>query len=283
MKYLDWQRVQWIIEQSLHEDIGAGDLTTTSVVATDRHATAIIVCKDSGVLAGIPIAEKVFLTRDKTLNVEPYFQDGDAISPGVILMRISGNGKSILESERTALNLMGRLSGIASKTRQFVEKTVGTRARILDTRKTAPLLRELDKYAVRVGGAQNHRLGLYDMILIKENHIRYARGIGNALKQVRFHLKTKGIENIKIEIEVQNLAELEQTLQHKIDRVMLDNFALEDMRQAVALAKNRVETEASGGVTLESVRAIAGAGVDYISVGSLTHTVRNFDLSLLFE
>jgi nicotinate-nucleotide pyrophosphorylase (carboxylating) len=282
MKYLDWQRVQWVIEQSLQEDIGSGDLTTTSVVATDRQATAKIVGKDSGVIAGIAIAEKVFFTHDKRLNIAPYFRDGDTISPGAILMRISGSGKSILEAERTALNLIGRLSGIASKTRKLVEKTEGTRAKILDTRKTAPLLRELDKYAVRVGGAQNHRLGLYDMILIKENHIRYAGGIGNALNQVRQHLKTNRLQNIKIEIEVRDLAELQQVLQHKIDRVMLDNFALEDMRQAVAQAKNRVEIEASGGITLETVRAIAETGVDYISVGGLTHTVRNFDVSLLF-
>ncbi|MFQ5630175.1 MAG: carboxylating nicotinate-nucleotide diphosphorylase [bacterium] len=279
MEHLNWQRVQWIIDQALEEDIGAGDLTTPSVVVSDRHASAEIISKDTGVVAGIAIAERIFHTHDKNLHIESLLPDGDATSSGDVLMRISGSGRAILEAERTALNIIGRLSGIATKTCLFVEKVRGTNARILDTRKTAPLLRELDKYAVRVGGAENHRSGLYDMILIKENHIRYAGGIANALQNVQMNAHTA---NKKVEVEVQNLDEFREALRYKVDRIMLDNFSGQDLRQAVKLTAGRVALEASGGVTLDIVRTIAETGVKYISIGALTHSVKNFDVSLLF-
>lgn len=282
MKQLNWQRVNWIIEQALAEDIGSGDLTTRRVVLKPRQVSATIVSKNAGIIAGLPVAARVFEMRDAGLQVELLADESDSVAPGDRLIRIGGAGASILEAERTALNLLGRLSGIATQTRAYVNALQGTRTRILDTRKTVPLLRELDKYAVRAGGGQNHRLGLYDMILIKENHIRYAGSIAAALSNVLAQ-KDRDSRPVGIEVEVRNLDELEAALAFPIQRVMLDNFEIDTMRQAVQLAGGRVELEASGGITLANAAAIAATGVDYISVGALTHSVHNFDLSLLFD
>ena len=280
MKFLDWQRVQWIIDNMLAEDVGQGDVTSIGVVSEDRTATAQIISKDNGVIAGLAIAKRAFETRDAGLTIVQPVADGVTVATGAVLLKITGSGRSILEAERVALNLIGRLSGIASQAQRFVQKVAGTRATILDTRKTAPLIRELDKYAVRAGGAQNHRHGLHDMVLIKENRIRYAGGIAAALQQI---IKKQQATAHKIEIEVRTLDELQQALAFQVDRIMLDNFSLTDLRRAVTLVDGAVELEASGGVTLERVAAIAATGVDFISVGALTHSVRNFDVSLLFD
>lgn len=278
MQSFDSARVRWIIEQALAEDIGTGDVTTQAVVARDRPLQAEIISKAEGIVAGLPVAEMVFQTRDAALRVEKMVQEGELVYPGEVLLRIQGSGRSILEAERTALNLLGRLSGIATRTRRFVNAVAGTGVTILDTRKTAPLLRELDKYAVRIGGGQNHRRGLHDMILIKENHIRYAGGIEAALKQV---LKSDVGNKVPVEVEIRDLEELQIALQFPVARLMLDNFDLETLKQAVELVEGRVPLEASGGVTLATVRDIAETGVEYISVGALTHSVTHFDLSLL--
>ena len=279
MNSLDWPRVQWIIDRMFEEDLGQGDITTASVATTDRPASARIVSKDHGVVAGLAIAKKVFETRDAGLEIVLECADGETVAPGDDLLKIFGSARAILEAERTALNLLGRLSGIATQTRRFVENVSGTKAVLLDTRKTGPLIRELDKYAVRAGGAQNHRTGLYDMVLIKENHVRYAGSIAAALQNVH---NSPDVKNSKVEIEVRNLNELRQAMAIQIDRIMLDNFSLQDMRRAVEEVGGAVALEASGGVTLETVRAIAETGVDFISVGALTHSVKNFDMSLLF-
>ena len=282
MEKLNLERVSWIITQAFEEDLGAGDFTTSAVVERDRAARAKIVAKQSGVICGLQIAERVFQTRDPNLQVDISTKNGVAVEPGATVITITGSGRSILEAERTALNLIGRMSGIATLARRFVEAVAGTNTIILDTRKTAPLLRELDKYAVRAGGAQNHRLGLFDMVLIKDNHIRYAGGIEQALTSV-FAQKQRDQNEIKVEIEVRDLDELQQAMRFPVNRIMIDNFSLADMKRAVEIAQGRVQLEASGGVTLETVGEIARTGVDFISVGLLTHSVKNFDFSLLFE
>lgn len=278
MKKLDWKQVDQIIVDALNEDTGDADVTSLAM-DIGVSAEAIIVCKQAGVLAGIDVCKRVFDTYDSSLQVSCLKKDGDDLKPGDVIMEISGMGHSILTAERTALNIIGRMSGIASMTRRFTDKVTHTHCQILDTRKTMPNLRIIDKYSVSCGGGTNHRFGLYDMILIKENHIRWSGSLENALTAgVSFARKHK----IKIEAEVTNLAELKTALAYRLDMVMLDHFSLEDMKKAVEMNTTDCKLEASGNVTLDKVKKIAETGVDYISVGALTHSVETFDFSLLF-
>lgn len=270
-----------IIEKALSEDIGSGDITTDAICREEKRGKAKLLIKDKGILAGVMIAQKIFNRVDPSLDIEIYKNDGDAVVEGDIVFEVSGNVSSILKAERLVLNFMQRLSGIATMTSQMVKAVKGTRARILDTRKTTPNLRELEKYAVRAGGGHNHRMGLYDMVMIKDNHVDMAGGIYKALESVYHHLSETGRKDVKVEIEVRNFEELLEVIEYgKVDRVMLDNFTPEDMADAIKLIKGKVETEASGGINLNNVREYAETGVDYISVGALTHNYRSLDMSL---
>lgn len=279
MHHLNWEEINSIIERALSEDIGSGDVTAMAM-KIDLDAKAHIISKEQGVLAGIAVAEHVFRKLDPGADVHLLKKDGEQLSAGEHILRISAKGNSILRAERTALNILGRMCGIATLAKTYVERVKGTRCRIVDTRKTMPNLRVLDKYAVTCGGAENHRYGLYDMILIKENHIRWAGGIKKALQAaVRF----AEIQDLKVEVEVTNLDEYKKALEFPVDMVMLDHFSLQDLQTAVTADHGPVLLEASGNVNLHSVRSIAETGVDIISVGELTHSVKSHDLSLLFD
>lgn len=269
-----------LITLALEEDVGAGDWTTRWTVDPNARAKAAITAKAAGVVAGLAIAEAVFRRLDPDLDFTTDRADGDAVAPGDRVCTLQGRAHAILTGERTALNFLQRLSGIATATRRYVEAVAGTGARILDTRKTTPGWRRLEKAAVRAGGGGNHRAGLHDMVLIKENHIAAAGGITAAVQRVRAHDR----DGLPIEVEVRNLAELDEVLPLGVDRVLLDNMDLDEMRAAVARAhacgSRRPALEASGNVTLERVAAIAATGVDLISVGALTHSAPALDLSL---
>ncbi len=253
-----------------------GDITSIATINPDTNLEGRISAKAFGILAGLPLAEIIFKLVDPGIKFRAHKFEGAVVEDGDLLASVSGAGPSLLAAERVALNFLGRMSGVASLTRKYVDAVAGTEAVILDTRKTAPGWRRLDKYAVRIGGGQNHRLGLYDMVLIKDNHIAGAGGITNAVESVR---KEYG-RQYPIEVEVKDLGELEEALSLDLDRIMLDNMSLEMMEQAVAISAGRVPLEASGNVSLETVRAIAETGVDFISVGALTHSVQVFDVSM---
>jgi nicotinate-nucleotide pyrophosphorylase (carboxylating) len=263
------------VEQALAEDIRAGDATTNSIVSAEAEAEAIIVAKDRGVVAGMEVARIAFELVNKQVSFRSRAEDGEVVSSGQTVAELRGPARAILTAERTALNFLGRMSGIATSTRQFVDAVSGTNAKILDTRKTAPNLRATDKMAVRLGGGQNHRFGLYDMMLIKDNHIDFAGSITRAVELARQHP-----EQLTIEVEARTLADLAECLDLGISWIMLDNMSVENMRQAVELTAGRAKLEASGNVSLNSVRQIAETGVDFISVGEITHSVRVLDLSL---
>ncbi len=271
--------VEPIVRRALREDIGDGDVTTRCTVPARAPLTGRFIAKEAGVVAGLEVARLTFALLDESVSFVPHLADGDAVAAGQVMATVSGPGRALLGGERVALNFLQRMSGIASLAYKFVTAVQGTQAVILDTRKTAPGLRPLDKWAVRLGGAQNHRSGLYDMVLIKDNHIAAVGGITQAVKRVRARDKRKRA----VEVEVKNLAELQETLELKVDRVMLDNMSLDQMREAVRLTGGRVPLEASGNVTLENVAAVAATGVDYISVGALTHSVQALDISLKLE
>jgi nicotinate-nucleotide pyrophosphorylase (carboxylating) len=271
-----------LVASSLREDIGSGDLTSNATIEPNVRTTAAVYSKQNGVLAGIQLAAYTFHAVDDTVHCDLFFQDGDTLAPGQKVMAIAGKATSILNGERVALNFLSHLSGIATLTRQFVEKIKGTNARIVDTRKTTPLLRALEKQAVRAGGGDNHRLGLYDMVLIKENHIKATGGITKAVNQTHKYLAAMKIA-AKIEIETTNLNEVEEALSCQVDRIMLDNMSKDMMCKAVALVQGRVKLEASGGVTLENVKEIAETGVNYISIGALTQSFEAFDYTLLLD
>ncbi len=273
---LDMHEWVSIVERALAEDIGDGDVTSRSIVPSHLELAGQIVSKEHGVVAGLEIVGLTFRLVEEGIITIPYAADGEVIGPGQILAEVSGPGMGILSAERVALNFLQRMSGIATMTRRFAEAVQGTRAVILDTRKTAPGLRALDKLAVRLGGGQNHRLGLYDMVLIKDNHIAAAGSIGQAVGRARAAVGGQ----LAIEVEVTTLGQLEEALEAGVDRIMLDNMGLDEMAEAVALVGGRVETEASGNVTLDNVAQIAATGVDFISVGALTHSVRALDISL---
>jgi len=271
-----------LIDLALQEDLqGRGDVTSQFLLR-DEVGGAVIIAKEDGVIAGLSVAEQVFRKTDSGILFEANIEDGKKVKESEQVAQIRGKVSSVLTAERTALNFLQRLSGIATLTAQFVERTKGMHAKILDTRKTTPGLRHLEKYAVRMGGGHNHRMGLHDMILIKENHIATAGGITSAVKRAREQLVRQSLE-LDVEVEVTNLEQLREALELKVNRIMLDNITLEEMRQAVRIVTGDVELEVSGGVTLETVRQIAETGVDYISVGVLTHSARALDLSLLIQ
>jgi nicotinate-nucleotide pyrophosphorylase (carboxylating) len=265
------------IKLALHEDLGAGDATTNSIVPGDAMMNGKIIAKQEGVVAGLDIARAVFHLLDETIQFSAFVTDGDRVAPNAELIRLRGPARPLLTGERTALNYLGRMSGIATLTHQFVEAVAGTRAKILDTRKTAPGLRTLDKLAVKLGGGENHRIGLFDMILIKDNHIDFAGSIEEAVKRA-----SEAHSGLKIEVETRTLADVEVALSLGVERILLDNMSVEMMKQAVELNRGRAKLEASGNVSLETVRAIAETGVDYISIGALTHSAKVFDFSLQF-
>ena len=268
-----------IIEQALLEDIHTGDITTLAVVTGSRPASARLIAKENLVVAGISTAARVFTTLDPAICFEACLSDGDKAVTGTILATIQGEAAQLLMGERVALNLLQRMCGIATLTTSFVEAVSGTKARIVDTRKTTPGLRQLEKYAVRVGGGINHRTGLYDGVLIKENHITAAGGISEAIRRARAYIP----HTLKIEIETETLSQVDEALVAGADIIMLDNMSLDEMRTAVVTISGRAQVEASGGVNLERVRAIAETGVDIISVGALTHSPRAMDISMLLD
>ena len=272
-----------IIERTLQEDLGDGDHTSLATILPDSKGKAKLIIKNDGIICGLPIAEKVFRKVDPDLLLELYTTDGSVVETGEIALTVEGRIRSILAAERTVLNFMQRLSGIATYTFRRNREIKGTKAKILDTRKTTPLMRELEKYAVRTGGGINHRFGLYDMILIKDNHVDYANGIVNAISSVQKYLENTG-RKLKIEIEVRTFQELLEVINYGgVDRIMLDNFTPEDVASAVQLVKGRFETEASGGIQLSNIRKYAESGVDFISVGGLTHRFSSLDMSLKAE
>jgi nicotinate-nucleotide pyrophosphorylase (carboxylating) len=269
-----------LIKSSLKEDIGKGDITTSAIINNSDLGSAQIIVKQNGIIAGVDIVKTVFKLADSGLILDAFAEDGDNIFENMQVFRLSGNISSILRAERTALNFLAHLSGIATLTAKFVERVRDSGAKITDTRKTTPMLRTLEKYAVKCGGGVNHRMGLFDMILIKENHIRAAGGIGEAVSRVRKYLANNLINTI-IEVETANLADVQEAVESKADRIMLDNMDLNTMRQAVDYIDGRAEVEASGGISLDTVAAVAQTGVDFISVGALTHSAPVLDFSLL--
>jgi nicotinate-nucleotide pyrophosphorylase (carboxylating) len=270
--------VDRLIRTALEEDIGPGDVTTAATVTPGTIARAELVAKEDFVLAGIGVARQVFELVDAQLAFECLVMDGLAVKRGEVLAWLKGDAASLLQGERVALNLLQRMSGVATLTARFVREVEGTGATVVDTRKTTPGLRALEKYAVRVGGGGNHRMGLYDGVLIKENHVVAAGGISTAINRARRHVP----HTLKIEVEVRNLQEVTEALEAGADILLLDNMDLAQLRAAVELVGSRAVTEASGGVSLETVRAIAETGVDLISVGALTHSYRAVDISMLF-
>jgi nicotinate-nucleotide pyrophosphorylase (carboxylating) len=269
------QSAERLIDSAIAEDIGSGDATSIAVVPRELKAKAAIVAKDEGVVAGLPIIKAVYSKRDSRVTVTPTIHDGTPVKPGDILVNLEGPCVAILTYERIALNFLQRLSGVATLTAAFVAAVQGTGAVILDTRKTTPGYRTLEKYAVHTGGAQNHRQGLYDMMLLKDNHIRAAGSISLAVRRAR-----EGYPSLNLEVEVKSLQELKEALSLPVDRILLDNMDLSTIRQSVVLVNKRIPVEASGGITLETVRDVAATGVNYISIGALTHSAPALDISL---
>lgn len=268
-----------LIDLAFAEDIGDGDHTTLCCIPEDAMGKSHLLIKEDGILAGVEVAKRVFSRFDPDLKVEVLIEDGTPVKVGDIAMIVSGKVRSLLQTERLMLNIMQRMSGIATVTNKYVERLKGTHTRVLDTRKTTPGLRMLEKQAVKIGGGVNHRIGLFDMILLKDNHVDFSGGIKNAIDRCHAYLKEKGLD-LKIEIEVRNFDELQQVLDHGgVDRIMLDNFSVENTRKAVELIGGKYETESSGGITIDTLRDYAEAGVDFISVGALTHSVKGLDMS----
>ncbi len=272
--------IEDLIDRALREDIGDGDHTSLSTIPGDAHGGARLLVKSPGVLAGVELAEAICLRFDPALRMRVLIQDGAVVAPGDVAFTLTGPSRSILIVERVLLNFMQRMSGIATLTRRFVTALEGTGCQVLDTRKTTPTLRAVEKWAVRIGGGRNHRHGLYDMIMIKDNHADFAGGIPQAIRAAHAYLLAHGLD-LPIEVETRDLAEVEQVLaEGGVQRIMLDNFGFDDLRRAVKRIDGRFETEASGGITLENAREYALCGVDMISVGALTHSAGSLDLSL---
>ncbi|EFK58144.1 carboxylating nicotinate-nucleotide diphosphorylase [Sphingobacterium spiritivorum] len=274
------EKLAVFVREALQEDVGDGDHTTLSTIPAEQQGEAKLLVKEDGILAGVEVARKLIEIADPGLKIKTLLTDGTAVKAGDIAFYLEGDIHSILKVERLVLNVMQRMSGIATRTHEYVSVLEGTKTKVLDTRKTTPLLRFLEKEAVKIGGGVNHRFGLYDMILIKDNHVDYAGGITKALTSAENYRQQLGKE-IQIEIEVRNLKELDEVLAFgSVDRVMLDNFTPQQVKEAVDIIDGRLVTEASGGITIDTIRAYAEAGVDYISVGALTHSVKSLDLSL---
>ena len=268
-----------LIDLAFAEDIGDGDHTTLCCIPEDAMGKSHLLIKEDGILAGVEVAKKVFDRFDNTMKVEVLIGDGAEVKKGDIAMVVTGKVRSLLQTERLMLNIMQRMSGIATMTHKYVEKLKGTKTHVLDTRKTTPGMRMLEKQAVKIGGGMNHRIGLFDMILLKDNHVAFAGGITNAIDRCHAYLKEKNLD-LKIELEVRNFDELNQVLTHGgVNRIMLDNFSVADTKKAVELIGGRYETESSGGITFDTIRDYAECGVDFISVGALTHSVKGLDMS----
>jgi nicotinate-nucleotide pyrophosphorylase (carboxylating) len=268
------------ILNSLKEDLGDGDHSSLACIPPETRGKAKLLIKEKGILAGVRIAIETFLLIDKDLKTDLILEDGAAIAPGDIAFYVEGRQQSILKSERLILNIMQRMSGIATTTHEYVSLLKGLKTRILDTRKTTPGLRFLEKEAVRIGGGMNHRMGLYDMIMLKDNHIDYAGGIENAIQKTKEYLKKNNL-NLKVEIEARSLSDVKRILSTGgVDRIMLDNFSIDDTMLAVKEISGKLETESSGGINLSTIRAYAECGVDFISVGALTHHIKSLDMSL---
>ena len=268
-----------LIDLAFAEDIGDGDHTTLCCIPEDAMGKSKLLIKEEGILAGVEIAKEVFHRFDPELKVEVYIPDGTRVKPGDVAMVVTGKVRSLLQTERLMLNIMQRMSGIATMTNRYVERLKGTHTRVLDTRKTTPGMRMLEKAAVKIGGGVNHRIGLFDMILLKDNHVDFAGGIVKAIDRCHEYLEAKG-KDLKIEIEVRNFEELQQVLDRGgVHRIMLDNFSPADTRKAVEMVAGRYETESSGGITFDTLRDYAECGVDFISVGALTHSVKGLDMS----
>ncbi|RZF62451.1 carboxylating nicotinate-nucleotide diphosphorylase [Sphingobacterium corticibacterium] len=277
---VELSKLEQFVALALQEDVGDGDHTSLSTIQENVRGEAKLLVKDTGVLAGVTVAVAIFNIIDPNLKINVLLEDGAEVKSGDIAFFVQGSVHSILKAERLVLNVMQRMSGIASRTNLYAKQLEGTKAKVLDTRKTTPLLRFLEKEAVHIGGGANHRIGLYDMMLIKDNHVDYAGGISNALTRAQAY-RTENRLSIPIEIEVRSFQELEEVLANEyVDRVMFDNFTPKEVEKAVQLVGGRLVTEASGGITLETIRDYALAGVDYISVGALTHSVKSLDLSL---
>ncbi len=272
--------IEDLLDLAFAEDIGDGDHTTLCCIPDTQMGKAKLLIKEEGILAGVEIAKRVFAKFDPDLKMEQLLEDGAHVKPGDIAFYVSGKERSLLQTERIVLNIMQRMSGIATQTNKYAKEIEDLHTKVIDTRKTTPGLRILEKKAVKIGGGGNHRIGLFDMILLKDNHIDFAGGIENAVSNAKRYLKEKG-KNIKIEVEVRNLDELDQVLRiGGVDRIMLDNFDTDTTRKAVEIINGRCETESSGGITFKTLRSYAECGVDFISVGALTHSVKGLDMSL---
>lgn len=271
--------IDCLIDLAFSEDIGDGDHTTLSCIPNDAMGKSRLLIKEAGVLAGVEVAKEIFRRFDPGMKVEVLLEDGAEVKPGDVAMVVEGKVQSLLQTERLMLNVMQRMSGIATTTRKYVKQLEGTKTRVLDTRKTTPGLRMLEKAAVKIGGGVNHRIGLFDMILLKDNHVDFAGGIDKAIQRAKEYCLENG-KNLKIEIEVRNFNELNQVLAiGGVDRIMLDNFTPADTRRAVEIIGGKYETESSGGITFDTLRDYADCGVDFISVGALTHSVKGLDMS----
>lgn len=268
-----------LIDLSFSEDIGDGDHTTLCCIPDDAMGKSQLIIKEDGILAGIRIAKEVFHRFDASMQVQVLIEDGSHVKKGDVAMIVTGKVRSLLQTERLMLNIMQRMSGIATMTNRYVKRLEGTKTHVLDTRKTTPGMRMLEKQAVKIGGGMNHRIGLFDMILLKDNHVDFAGGIKNAITRCHEYLKEKNLD-LKIELEVRNFDELNQALeQGGINRIMLDNFSVEDTAKAVKIVNGKYEVESSGGITFDTIRDYAECGVDFISVGALTHSVKGLDMS----
>ena len=277
---MDKSVIDQFIINALNEDVGDGDHTSLATISEGTKGKAKLLVKDEGILAGVELAIEIFDIVDPNLKVAIFISDGAKVKPNDIAFEVEGDAQSILKAERLVLNCMQRMSGIATKTREIVDILQGTNTQVLDTRKTTPGMRYLEKWAVRIGGGVNHRFGLYDMILIKDNHVDYAGGIREAIEKAQDYIKKQN-KKLAIEIEVRNLEELELVLQTGgVNRILLDNFSFRDLKEAVNIIEGRYITEASGGITIDNILEYAACGVDYISVGALTHSVKSLDLSL---
>lgn len=274
------KEVQIIIENAIREDVGDGDHSSLACIPASATGKAKLLVKDEGIIAGIEFAKKVFHYIDEDLKIETLKNEGDPIKHGDIVFYVSGNSRSILKAERLVLNAMQRMSAIATKTKEYADKIKHTKAKVLDTRKTTPGIRAIEKWAVKIGGGENHRFGLYDMVMLKDNHIDFCGGITKAIQKTQQYLKENHLD-LKIIVEARNLTEIQEILKTKgVHRILIDNFDYENTKKAVNMIGDQCQTESSGGITLDSIRNYAECGVDYISSGALTHSVSNLDLSL---
>lgn len=280
LPYLTEAAINAFIDAALHEDVGEGDHSSMATVGADVVGKGRLLIKDEGILAGVAMAEKIFHRLDPELHLALFKSDGEGVKKGELAFEVTGSAQSILTAERVVLNCMQRMSGIATYTHRLVQMVKGTRAKLLDTRKTTPNFRLMEKWAVALGGGHNHRFALYDMIMLKDNHVDMAGNIGNAIQRANNYVQQLG-KNLHIEVETRSMQEVREVLlKGGIDVIMLDNFPLHELREAVKLINGRYKTEASGGITEATLRAVAETGVDYISVGALTHSVKSLDLSL---